>query len=251
MLENQLGNGDWEKTMTVRRVILCVALVACLAFAGSAWAGSSLQFHGNSFGDPQGNLSFTPGVGDALTISAGGGVNGALITDFLTTGGGAICGGDCQIVGGYMTLTTGGQTSGSVSGGVYSYIFGAGGTINIFGAVPLLGINTSTLLFTANFTGGSFSGSGSVASIVAAINLASITLNPALGLYKYSGASNDDISFNVSPSCSTGGLCTGQIVQSDTSFQTIPEPAALSVLGVGLFTSGTGLRRRILARKPA
>ena len=241
--------------MAVRRLILIVALVACVALAGPAWAGS-LQFHGNSFGSPMGNLNFTPGVGDALSISAGGGGNGALVTDFFTTGGGALCGGDCAIVGGYMTLTTGGELSGSAGGGVFNYVFGAGGNIKIFGEIPLLGINTPTLLFTANFTGGSFSGSSTVGSIIASINLASIMLNPALGTYHYSGANNNDISFNVSNSCGNPtmgnhGLCTGQIVQSDTSFQTIPEPATLSVLGVGLFTFGAGLRRRMLAQKPA
>ena len=76
-------------------------------------------------------------------------------------------------------------------------------------------------------------------------------LNPALGNYKYSGGNNNDISFNVSPSCSTGGICTGTIVQSDTTLQTIPEPATLSVLGVGLFAFGTGLRRRMAANKTA
>ena len=84
-------------------------------------------------------------------------------------------------------------------------------------------------------------------SIIASINLASIMLNPNLGIYHFSGANNNDISFDVSGTCGPGGVCTGVIVQSDTSFQTIPEPATLSVLGVGLFAFGTGLRRRVLA----
>ena len=230
--------------MAVRRLILFVALVACVAVAGPAWAGS-LQFHGNDF-NGQGALSFTPGIGNALTISAGGGGNGAFISDFFSN---SICGGDCPIMGGYMTLATGGELSGSGGGGIFNYVYGAGGNIQIFGKIPLLGINSSTLLLSANFTGGSFSGSGTVGSIIASINLASIMLNPALGVYHYSGANNNDISFNVSGTCGTGGMCTGVIVQADTSFQTIPEPATLSVLGVGLFAFGTGLRRKMLASK--
>ena len=109
--------------MAVRRLILSLALVACVALAGPAWAGS-LQFHGNSFAmGGQGDLSFTPG--GSLSITAGNGGMGALITDFFSTS----CGGDCPVVGGYMTLTTGGQTSGFASGGAFSYTFGAGGSI--------------------------------------------------------------------------------------------------------------------------
>src|SRR5271157_2086211 len=128
--------------MAARRLLLFVALVACLAVAGPAWAGA-LQFHGNSFNDPMGNLRFTPGIGDDLTIGPGGGGQGALVTDFFSNG---FCFGDCQIVGGYMTLATGGETSGSAGGGAFNYTFGAGGLIQVFGKIPLLGINSSTLL---------------------------------------------------------------------------------------------------------
>ena len=101
--------------MAVRRLILFAALAASLTLAAPAWAGS-LQFHGNSFvNGGEGTLSFTPGLGNDLTISAGNGGNGALITDFFSTGGASICGGDCPIIGGYMTLTTGGETGGSAA----------------------------------------------------------------------------------------------------------------------------------------
>src|SRR5271157_4411198 len=183
--------------MAARRLLLFVALVACLAVAGPAWAGS-LQFHGNDFPVGQGALSFTPGIGNDLTIGPGGGVQGALVTDFFSQ---TQCGGDCQIIGGYMTLATGGETGGSAGGGAFNYTFGAGGNIEIFGKIPLLGINSSTLLFSASFVGGSFSGSSTVGSIIASINLASIVLNPALGIYHYSGTNNNDISFSISSSC--------------------------------------------------
>ena len=107
--------------MAVRRLILFAALAASLTLAAPAWAGS-LQFHGNDFARA-GALSFTPGLGNALTISAGGGGNGAMVTDFLYQLPG-ICGGDCSIVGGYMTLTTGGETGGMTGGGSFNYVFG-------------------------------------------------------------------------------------------------------------------------------
>ena len=232
--------------MAVRRLILIVALVACVALASPVWAGT-IQFHGNDF-TGQGALSFTPGVGNALTIGAGNGGNGAFISDFFNQ---QICGGDCPIVGGYMTLTTGAETSGMAGGGSFNYQFGNGGMIKIIGEIPILGINTPTVLFMANFLMGSFTGGGTIGSVTVGLNLASIVLNPALGAYHFTGGNNNDISFNISSTCSTGGKCTGTIIQSDTTLQTIPEPATLSVLGVGLFTFGAGLRKRVLAPKPA
>src|SRR5208337_2989314 len=53
-----------------------------------------LQFFGNNPAG-QGALSFTPGVGNPLTIGAGKGANGGLITDFFN--GAGVCGGDCTI----------------------------------------------------------------------------------------------------------------------------------------------------------
>jgi hypothetical protein len=231
--------------MAVRKVILFVTLVVCLALAGPAWAGT-LTFNGFNV-NGQGLLSFTPGLGNSLTIGAGNGGNGALVTDFFNTGG--ICTGDCSIMGGYLTLSTGPETSGFHGGGIFSYSYGAGGAVDIFGKVPSLGINVSTLLFSASLLPGTtFSGAGSVGSVLGQLNIGSIVLNPALGTYHFSGASNDDLSFSISPSCATGGKCTGSLIQSTTSLQTIPEPATLSVLGVGLFTFGAGLRRRMLAQ---
>jgi hypothetical protein len=231
--------------MAVRRFTLLIALVACLALAGPAWAGT-LTFNG--FNDNgQGMLSFTPGIGNALTIGAGNGGSGAMVSDFFNNVG--ICGGDCGIMGGFLTLTTGPETSGFAGGGIFSYSYGTGGTIDIMGKIPSLGINVTTLLFSASFLPGTtFSGAGTVGSVLGQINLASIFLVPQLGTYHYTGASNDQLSFSISPSCSTGGSCTGSLIQSTTALQTIPEPATLSVLGVGLFAFGAGLRKKMLSQ---
>jgi PEP-CTERM motif len=237
--------------MAVRRLMLFATLVVCLALAGSAWAGT-LTFNG-FMPNGQGQLDFTPGLGNSLTIGAGNGGNGALVSDFINTGiGPPICGGDCTIVGGYLTLTTGPETSGFSGGGIFSYSFGAGGVVKITGEIPMLGINSPTVLFMAStLPGTTFSGAGSVGSFLGQLNLASIVLAPQLGTYHFTGGSNDDLSFGISPSCSTGGVCKGSLVQSTTALQTIPEPATLSVLGVGLFTFGAGLRRRMGRAKPA
>ncbi len=225
--------------------IMALLLVALVAPPGlRADTQTFIGFNANG----QGALNFTPGLGDAATIGPGSGGNGALITDFLNTGG--FCGGECSIIGGFLTLTTGGETSGSSGGGVFSYTFGAGGTLEITGEIPLLGINAPTVLLTASFLSGTtFSGAGATGSILGQLDLASITLNPALGTYTYTGGSSEDLSFSIDPACSTGGLCTGSIVQSTNSLQTVtaPDPGSFSLILSGLLGLGllAGLKRHL------
>jgi hypothetical protein len=218
----------------------------CLALAVPACAGT-LQFNGlNPNG--QGALSFTPGIGNTLTIGAGDGGSGGLETDFFNTFG--FCTGDCNIVGGYVTLTTGPQTGGFANGSIWSYHYGAGGTLTITGEIPSMGIKSPTVLLTANFLPGTtFSGAGTVGSFVGQINLASIGLAAQLGTYHYSGASNDELSVSINPGCANGGMCTGTVIQSLTTVQTIPEPGSVSVIGVGLILSAAGLYRRAARTK--
>jgi hypothetical protein len=142
--------------MTGRGRTLCTMLVTCVMLGIPAWAGivpaGALQFTDGGIGT-QGLLSFTPGVGTGvLTIGAGNGGNGGLITDLFN--GVGLCGGDCAIFGGYLTLSSGLETSGVTQGTGVLYTFGAGGIISIFGKIPVLGINSDSLLFTAPFLAG-------------------------------------------------------------------------------------------------
>jgi hypothetical protein len=228
--------------MAVRKVIGCAILAMCLALVVPAWAGT-LTFTGTDL-TGQGALNFSPGNGNMLTIGAGNGGQGALVTDLLNNL--FICSGDCAITGGYLTLMSGGQTSGVAGGGSFTYTFGGGGLMQIFGSIPSHNIN-SALIFSAMFLpGGIFTGSGSVGTYVASVDLASIYLNPNLGTYKFSGGSNIDTSVTINPGCGNGGPCNGSIFNTNTAVQTISEPATLSVLGAGLFAFGAALRRRVL-----
>jgi len=230
--------------MTARNLTLCAILAMCLALTRPAWAGT-IEFTGTDV-NGQGAMNFDPGaVGNLLTIGAGGGGNGALITDLVNTLG--ICGGDCIITGGYMTVSSGGYLGGgSCSGGICSYSFGGGGTLDIMGGIASKGIANGSTLLTATFNNGTLLITGSVGTFAGALNLASIALNSALGTYNYIGASGDAITISLNGNCSSGGVCSGLVDQASVSLQTIPEPATLSVLGVGLFVFGAGLRRKLL-----
>jgi PEP-CTERM motif-containing protein len=221
-------------------------IIALVVLATPAWA-DSLQFHGNNPGG-DGLVSFTPGLGNELTIGAGNGALGALVTDVFNSSG--LCGGDCTITGGYATLKSGAETSGFSGGGTFSYTYGAGGTLDIYGGIASLGISNGSLLFSASFlTGATFSGAGTIASYIGPIDLGSISLNPNLGTYTYSGGSSDELSLSISASCDAGGLCTGPITESDTTLEgtTVPEPSSLVLLGFGLSGLAGMIRRKLHA----
>jgi hypothetical protein len=222
-------------------------LICCLALAGPAWAGS-IEFGGFDV-NGQGTLNFNPAMmGNALTIGAGGGGNGALITTLLDTLG--LCGGSgCSVTNGYMTLTSGGYLGGGgCSGGNCSYNFGSGGTIDVFGTVTTsLGTSVGHL-FTAAFANGGFTVAGTVGTYSGGLQVPTITLfGPAFKPYTFTGGSGDAIVLSLNTgTCDVGGDCTGLVDEASVSLQTIPEPATLSVMGAGLLAFGTGLRKRLL-----
>src|SRR5271157_4259673 len=221
--------------MVARRLALLAMVVVCLALSSPVWAGSS-TFDGTA-PKGQGALNFTPGVGDSLTVGAGNGGLGALVTDLFLDIPGCGAGCDYTVTGGYTTLTSGKETSGFSGGGAFSYNFAGGGTLKIIGGITGLGIaNGSTLLTLSFLPGATFSGGGSTGVYQGLVDLSSIMLNPvlhlAIGGVMFNGGANDEVTLQLfDNNCGTGGKCFGPLLTADTGLQFIPEPATLSVLG--------------------
>jgi hypothetical protein len=230
--------------MVVRRLTLLAGVVVCLALSSPVWAGN-LTFDGTSQG--QGLMSFTPGAGDTLTIGSDGVNLGALVNElFLPIP--QCAGGECAVTNGYLTMTSGAQTSVIIPG--VEWGFGPGGSATIFGKIPALGINSVSALLSFSYSNGAtFSVFGSGGIYAGTVNLSSIVLAPllhlALGGVGFTGGDNDEIAFAISELCSSG-VCKGDVTTADTSLQYITEPATLCGLGAGLLVFGTGLRRKIL-----
>jgi PEP-CTERM motif len=245
--------------VVVRKLTLLAALVMCLTLANQVWAGS-LTFSGTNPNE-QGNLFFNPisnGGPGVLNIGAGAAINGglgALISDmFLMI---PQCGGahDCAVTGnpfpgGYLTLSNAHESG--VSGNTYTF---SGGKVTIIGGISALGIGNGSTLLTMNFLPGmTFTVTGNTGKIAGNIDVGSIMLNStiltALGA-GFKGFTDGNVfteTIGLDPACSTGGVCRGPLFTTTATLHYIPEPATLSVLGVGLFAFGTGLRRKMAAK---
>ncbi|MGD0301653.1 MAG: hypothetical protein ABSE86_31640 [Bryobacteraceae bacterium] len=168
------------------------------------------------------------GVGNTITLGAGDGGNGSEIADLINDVN--LCGGDCEVIDGYLTLTSGKQTS---SRG--NYVFGAGGSLQIFGEIPSLGLDSPVTLLDAQLAGGLFQPFFSGSPLfIGDIDPESVTLDPVLGSYSFlSLASYMTFFADVDPMCFTVGEYTGASFLPKVTLSTVPEPALpLLVIGV-------------------
>jgi hypothetical protein len=216
-------------------------LIGCLTLLAYP-ASASLIFSGEN-NPGQGLMTFSPGMGNSLVVGPGDGGNGALITNLFNSNG--LCHGDCGIDGGYLTLATGGETFGYACCGTWNYLYGSGGSMDIWGAIPDLGINTVSKLFSAQFLAGAeFYGGDGLGSLVASIDPNSIQLNPALGTYQITSPWMEQVYLPVQ-GCSDGRDCSGPVQITAVQMQTevVPEPTSIVLLGSGLIAFGSKLRR--------
>jgi hypothetical protein len=214
-----------------------------------------MQFCGNNIlcgvaAGRQGLLNFDPtenGGNGVLTIGAGNGAFGGLITDLINTVVPPLCGGDCAITGGYLTLTSGLETSGVVQGTGVLYTFGAGGMLRIVGGIPALAVANGTTLLTAPFLAGDTflvtpAGLTATGTFQGPIDPGMILLNPQLGTYTFTSASNIETSMDLNLSCATlGNACSGWIRLSNCRPSRLPRNRDLfPYLAQGWSRSGQG-----------
>jgi hypothetical protein len=219
-----------------------VVLIGCLTLLVYP-ASAALIFSGlNNPG--QGLMTFSPGIGNSLVVGSGNGGKGALITNLFNSNG--LCNGNCGIDGGYLTLTTGGETSGFACCGGWHYWYDGGGSVEIWGAIPDLGINTVSELFSAQFLPlGQFDGIDGLGGLLASIDPKSVHLNAALGKYQIVSPWMEQVFLPVH-GCGDGSDCSGpaQITNVQMQTEVVPEPTSLVLLGSGVIALGSKLRRR-------
>ena len=133
-------------------------------------------------------------------------------------------------MGGYLTLTSGVETSGVLQGTGVLYTFDAGGSISIFGAIPSLGIHGGSLLFNAPFLAGDTfsvvpSGLTATGTFQGPLDYSNIVLNPALGVYTFTSGSNAETSMDLNLSCATlNNGCSGSVDPTVQVQTPVPEP---------------------------
>src|SRR5579884_483866 len=149
-----LQTGSFVGGLMGKRLLL-IGLITSLVLSGAAMA-DTIGFSGTTTAG-QGQLTFT--AGGTVTVGPDASGNLGALINLLQTTPGACSGAGCTVTGntgtpltgGYLTLTSGNQISGSNG----YYTFGSGGSLDIYGGVASLGITDGSLLLSASFAPGS------------------------------------------------------------------------------------------------
>jgi len=204
------------------------------------------------------NSELYPGVGDALTVGAGGGGSGALIQSLFDTVG-LGCGAGCTIsggTGGYMTLSSGWRRVAVAVEGTACTTLRPEYDRRLRTVTSSHGTSTGSFLrrHSPRFlfclgNVGTFSGGLLISSISCAPQVSAPTPEGALSEATLSlVGSGDAITISLNSNCSQGGVCQGLVDQGSISMQTtVPEPANFVGTGRWLLALGTDCVRNCFA----
>lgn len=246
--------------VTVATVVLLFLTVTVAMPAGaSSIQPSTIDFSGGTGG----LVSYTPGVGNSLDITN---APISLVSGFWNSS-------KYSIVGGILDLITGGCVTGcTINGktGSTNDTFADGGSIEIFGGIPSLGIPAGTLLLEGFFdsaldpatwgfrricsaTFSTLSGTKHTGGMNGCVAVTDINTDLLAGLnfptFKTSGGGYMSQMFlDLTLSL---GTYTGSVRSTDILIHPDPEPATLALMGVGLLFVGTLTRKKLISRHSA
>lgn len=246
--------------ITVAAVVLLLLTVtiAMPANAGSIQP-STIDFTGGTGG----LVTYTPGVGNTLDIAN---APISLVSGFWNSA-------KYSITGGVLDLITGGCVTGCIINsktGSTNDTFADGGSIEIFGGIPSLGIPSGTLLLSGFFdsaldpstwgfrrvctaTFSTLSGTKHTGGMNGCVAVTDINTDLLAGLnfptFKTSGGGYMSQMF-LDLTLSLGTF-TGAVKSTDILIHPEPEPATLALMGAGLLLIGNLSRKRLRSKRSA